>query len=420
MQGFKCSTPSLSVAAAFPALEALAVVGMPLTYMDLEHLSACTQLTSLELDSCNVTAETVSSQGTTKSPLAAVSSIRQLKLSGVSSTTACGLTQLTSLHVESEYGTAADCIGNIGGMHNLQQLRVITAKNWVTVVSMPVLQQLVTTASQLRVLELPNSLGQQEMDLLLTHATQLTHLTCVELDVTEDRSQAACSWAELITLVGSFNELAYLPLHSIQQLEWGDLELPSPCPCLEVAMYEDQEEASETLSIIRAAVTNLGRCPAWQLSGPTVKCELVVDEGYPDDSQSVTETVAALSGLTNKQLELSINDTDEVWFNASLIQQLGRALGSSLTRLEVTSGHISRDFWPAVWAHLPGLQQLSLGPCIDRDTIFSEDIAAFCTHAAHPLQLSLHNGLSGMVCPPGRLQAMGSIWGRPHVTVVFY
>jgi hypothetical protein len=155
MQGFKCSTPLLLVASAFPALERLSLVGMPLTYMDLEHLSVCTQLTSLELDSCNLTAETLSSQGTITSPLAAVSSIRQLKLNGVSSTLARGLTQLTSLHLGSKEEALTDCMGSISGMYNLQQLRVVSAKDCTERVSMPVFLHLLTTAVQLRVLELP-------------------------------------------------------------------------------------------------------------------------------------------------------------------------------------------------------------------------------------------------------------------------
>jgi hypothetical protein len=167
------------VASAFPALERLAVVNMPLTCMDLEQLSVCTHLTSLELDSCQPTDETGSSQATTTSPLAAVSSFRQLKLSRVSSTLARGLTQLTSLHLESQGETLKECIGNISGVCSLQQLCVVSAKYPTTTVSTLVFQQLVTTAASLtHLVVLPCDLGQQEMDLLLTHAKQLTHLTC--------------------------------------------------------------------------------------------------------------------------------------------------------------------------------------------------------------------------------------------------
>jgi hypothetical protein len=423
MQGFNCSTPLLLTACAFPAVEKLAVVSMPLAYMDLEHLSVCTQLTSLELDSCNLTAEIASSQGTSTSPLAAVSSIRRLKLNGVSSTLARGLTQLTSLHYGVRKANVADFIGSISGMCSLQELHLVSRRVQVPArleqdVSMPMWQQLVTTSAQLRVLELPCSLGQQQMDLLLTHATQLTHLTCAELGVKEDRSQSACSWAELETIVGDFSKLAYLPLHNIQRLEWGGLEVPSPCLCMEIILFKSHQDGYEAPARIRDAVTNLGRCPAWQLSGPAVKCTLDDYRESIDDSQSLVETVAALSGLTNKQLQLSISSM-VVLYDAALIEQLGRALGTSLIRLDLSSSNISRDFWPAVWAHLPGLQQLSLGEYIHGTAVHLADLAAFCTHAPRPLQLCLDASLEEALGSADLLQELGSIWGRPQVTVSF-
>jgi hypothetical protein len=420
MQGFKCGTPSLLVASAFPALERLAVVNMPLTYMDLEQLSVCSLLTSLELDSCQLTNETGSSQATTTSPLAAVSSFRQLKLSGVSSTIACGLTQLTSLHLGSRAETLTDCIGNTSGLHSLEELRVVVAKSWTSGLSMPMLKQLVTTAAQLKVLELYCEVEQKGVDLLLSHAKQLSHLTCIDLNVTEDRSDSACSWVELNTTFGSFSELAYLPLRSIRRLKWNELELPSPCPVAEITLYEDQQEARDWPRRIRDAVTNLGRCPAWQLSGSAVECNLAADEEQLNDPLLLTETVAALSGFGNRELQLSISNSDEVVWDAALLEQLGRVLGSSLTDLEIRSGHICRDFWPAVWAHLPRLTQLSLGCYLHMDTIHSQDIVAFCIRAARPLQLQLYEGLEGQVGPAERLQELCTLWGGPLVTIKFY
>jgi hypothetical protein len=420
MQGFKCGTPSLLVASAFPALERLAVVNMPLTYMDLEQLSVCTHLTALELDSCQLTNETGSSQATITSPLAAVSSIRQLKLSGVSSTLARGLTQLTSLHLGSRQETMEDFKRSISGMCSLQELRVGVAKNWTSGLSMPMLKQLVTTAAQLKVLELHGEVEQKGIDLLLTHAKQLTHLTCDSLEVTEDRSQSACSWVELDSCLGSFSELAYLPLHNIQRLRWGELEVPSPCPCAEITLYEDQQEAREWPRRIRDAIANLGRCPAWQLSGSAVKCNLAADEEQLNDPLLLAETVAALSGFANRELQLSISSSDRVVYDAPLLQQLGRIVGSGLTQLEIGNGHICRDFWPAVWAHLPRLTQLSLGCYLHMDNIYSQDIVAFCIRAARPLQLCLDEGLEGHVGPADRLQELCTFWGGPQVTIKFY
>jgi hypothetical protein len=131
------------------------------------------------------------------------------------------------------------------------------------------------------------------------------------------------------------------------------------------------------------------------------------------------DIIAALSGLAVKQLELTIS-TDEGLYDAALLEQLGSILGSSLTHLEVESGHICRDFWPAVWAHLPGLQRLSLGEWIHKDNIHLEDLGAFCMRAAHPLQLCLDEHLVEEEGLAARLQALGSIWGSPQVTFKFY
>jgi hypothetical protein len=418
MQGFECHTSSLLVASALPALESLVTVHMRLSDMDLEHLSACTQLTSLKLDCCEITAETASSQAPSiTSPLAELSSIRQLEINGVSSAIACGVTQLTSLHVGyTEEEDVMDILRCTAGMHNLQELWMAVADYWGEV-SMPMLQQLVTTASQLRVLRLPCCLGQQEIDLLLTHATQLTRLTCTRLEPTEDRSQSACSWAELVACCGRFGELAYLPLHSVHRLESADLELPSSCPAVEITLDNNQEDQEFHLEQIRDAVTNLGRCPAWQQSGPDVSYWLTGKSKQFGDGQLLVSAVATLSGLANKQLELCISNTSEVLYDASLLEQLGSTVGSSLTHLDLSSGHLSRDFWPAVWAHLPGLQRLSLG--MGKDTIRLEDVAAFCTHAPRPLQLCLHMSLSSEVGPAEKLQELSSAWGEPQVTVVF-
>jgi hypothetical protein len=415
------------LAAAFPALERLTVVGIPLSCTDLEHLAACTQLTCLELTSCHLTDDTATSQGTNPSPLAAVTTIRQLKLSAVSSAIASGLTQLTSLHFESRHISVVNCMNSISGMHNLQQLRVLSAtSDWLTADKVPLLQQLVTTAVQLRVLQLPRAcdLGQQEVDLLLTHAPHLTHLSCYSVHLTEKRSHSACSWSELETRDARFYQLAYLPLQSVRRLTWGDFELPSSCPCVEITVYDgqsDPEERLEYLTDTKDAITNLGRCPAWQLSGSAVKCLLEEDEDADEDEeldcdQALAETVAALSGLASKQLELSIK-TGAASFCASLVEQFGRALGSSLTALDLQSGSISRDFWPAVWAHLPGLQHLRLGWHIDKDTIHHNDLAAFCTHAARPLQLSLQANFEDKVGPADELRELGRIWGGPQVTI---
>jgi hypothetical protein len=65
--------------------------------------------------------------------------------------------------------------------------------------------------------------------------------------------------------------------------------------------------------------------------------------------------------------------------------RLGRAVGRSLTHLQVDC-RLSEDFWPAVWAHLPRLQVLTIRCWIPSD-ISLPDLASFCSSATRPLQL---------------------------------
>jgi hypothetical protein len=409
VQGFYDSSPVLLVAAAFPALERLVISDMQLTYMDLEHLSTCTHLISLMLTSCQLLPTRASRQDT--SPLASVASLRELQASGLGSTIARGLTQLTSLQLRLRDETIADCLRNLRGIQNLQQLHVVARNPPRT----PVLHELLGTTVQLRDLRLSCSLHQQDVDLLLKHAPQLTHLACILLHVTEDRSQSACSWAELVIENTDISVLAYLPLGCIRRLRCGYLELPSSCPVLEFALYEDEDKHRRKLSSVMQAVASLGSCPAWQQSGSALKCSVSKGEIEVNAQGSLAATVTALSVFANRQVEVSIN-YKEACFTDSVVEQLGRALGFSLRQLHIYGGHISKSFWPAVWAHLPGLEQLTLGPhaggAVDLD-----DLASFCSRAARPLQLGLSGGLYSLLEPVDRLEEQCRVWGVPQVTV---
>jgi hypothetical protein len=43
-----------------------------------------------------------------------------------------------------------------------------------------------------------------------------------------------------------------------------------------------------------------------------------------------------------------------------IVEHLGATLGPSLTHLTLSRCSVHHDFWPAVWRHLPGLQELSI------------------------------------------------------------
>jgi hypothetical protein len=74
------------------------------------------------------------------------------------------------------------------------------------------------------------------------------------------------------------------------------------------------------------------------------------------------------------------------------------------------------DFWPAVWAHLPGLKQLTI-----RDRVYgavgAHELASFSSHATRPLQMELGGDLYKRVWADGELARQCQVWGVPHVAV---
>jgi hypothetical protein len=123
--------------------------------------------------------------------------------------------------------------------------------------------------------------------------------------------------------------------------------------------------------------------------------------------------VRALAPLVGKAVRLCIT-VPQVVTGAAEVEQLGVTLGSSLKTLDLWECELSDDFWPAVWAHLPGLQQLWVGDMVHGATSAPE-LAAFCARATRPLQLNLdellHDNVSGI------LERQCQVWGVPQVTI---
>jgi hypothetical protein len=78
-------------------------------------------------------------------------------------------------------------------------------------------------------------------------------------------------------------------------------------------------------------------------------------------AQLLNPLLGALAPLASREVKLSMSVSPEAVVGASAVQQLGATLGSSLKHLVLGECEVSVDFWPAVWAHLPGLQQLTVG-----------------------------------------------------------
>jgi hypothetical protein len=274
---------------------------------------------------------------------------------------------------------------------------------------------ILSSCKQLTSLTLDFYIGQAEFDALLTHGTQLTSLTCSYLYLSEDRSASPCSWTELVMTQQEVDAktLACLPLGSLTRLAFeGNAVFPSPCPTLQFTpLYRvDPDDMPE---LVRRSLVNLTRCPAWQQCGPGVHVRLVGDHTY--GMPGLVSLVPALAPLASKEVNLAIAMPKGA-LGASAVQQLGVTLGSSLKQLVLESCELSGDFWPAVWAHLPGLQQLTVADVVS-GVISAHELAVFCGRAARPLQLNLGHQLCQRVGPEGQLERQCRLWGVPQVTV---
>jgi hypothetical protein len=394
------------VSAAFPALQAVKLSHMSLSHADLSSLTACSQLTHLDLQSCELQ-ETGPKR--TMSPLSALHSLKQLSLEDTDSSIASGLTQLTGL--SDLYGdeTLDECLKHITCLTQLQHLEL--DKDTYNITSEQV-ASIVTSLRQLTSLGLYYILRQPAFDALLTHAAQLTRLTCSYLHLDEDRSASPCSWKELVVRHCDLDAetLACIPTASLTRLAFGSMAVfPSPSPTLEFETLQ-----LNMPELVQRGLVNLMRCPAWHQCGSGVHIR-VVEHPAANSPELLGRVLGMLAPLVGKEVLLSI-DMPEADVGAPELQQLGGALGSSLNQLGLERCEVSDGFWPAVWAYLPGLQQLTVGDKV-QGAVGAHEVAFFCSRATRPLQLSLGQRLHKEAGAEGKLERQCRVWGVLQVTV---
>jgi hypothetical protein len=283
-----------------------------------------------------------------------------------------------------------------------------------------VIGQLFAAAPQSKGLTLGAAINQPAFDALLAHGAQLIRLTCLRLDLSEDRSQSACSWKELVVTSDYrvWQMLAILPLHSLSHLAVSarvqPFAIPSARPHLELWLSNSDTKTCTT-EVYQAALTNLGTCPAWQDSGPSVRMRM--SSIRQQRTEQHMPFVSALAALANTEVQLEVDSAGlQLQVAGDIIQHLGATLGHRLTHLTLVGCTILHGFWPAVWRYLPGLQELSLWSNV-AGVVGSRDIAAFCSHATRPLSLRLTTCLYSSVGPAEQLEQQCRTWGVPQVTL---
>jgi hypothetical protein len=411
LQGFpKHGIQTQLLSSAFPALQRLALHGMSLTAADLSNLAACSCLSRLEFSDCNLSTTVLSSS----SPFATMRSLRQLRLGVLSSSFASGLTQLTSLSLGAYYsGPEPQRLANISELTQLQHLQYPVAWGTVTHYAGVVVKRICTTFTQLRSLALDGTLFQGDLDVLLAHATHLTHLTVANLQLGEDRSAAPCGWKEL-TVQGKawdLRMLGCLPLHSLTRLRFAGCKLPSRCPVLRLGGY---------CEVPKRLLANLGECPAWSSSGPFVELHTGCSGTFTQDHLQV---LAAVRTTANKQVAKLCLTHVQQSLGKAMLADIGLEVGNSLSHLHL--GHWPLpDFWPAVWGYLPALQTVSivsLSGSVFGANVSIENLrmglAALISSATRPVQLVLGSQLHYKVQQNDQLQELITSQGKPLVTV---
>jgi hypothetical protein len=134
-------------------------------------------------------------------------------------------------------------------------------------------------------------------------------------------------------------------------------------------------------------LANLARCPAWNSSGP---CIHVGMKGMNDDNFRLhcSQLLPAVCPLSKTPAHHVCMQGFEGVLNASLLAALGRAVGTSLTHLQLQGCPLSPDFWPAGWVHLPVLRTLHIRDS-PRGPVKPKHLVAFCRSATCPVQPQL-------------------------------
>jgi hypothetical protein len=275
--------------------------------------------------------------------------------------------------------------------------------------------------------------NQQGLDVLLEHAHHLNSVTFRDLDLTNDRSAALCSWQHL-RWRGECNlrPFAYLPLHSVQTLTvyWAEIGEDHKFPgedslWLPVGSYgPDEDEGQHLESLMHQAASNLAACPALQGSGAPQElmlswsCLVTANEAQPPDvplsSGTRTALLQALAPVAATVHRLDIDMVDFELGQAELAA-LPQVLKDQITRLYLRACEVRGDFWPALLKALPLLRDLeiSLGIGSVMGAVSESDLTVFCSHISRPFTLTLiDDGEEGGINVE-RLRGIAAFWSSP-------
>jgi hypothetical protein len=347
---------------AFPALNSLSLSATRLGDGSLfSQLAAQTipSLTSLTLVNCHIRHAAMQSAAVA---LAQLPGLRALHLEGpeyhVPTELAEHLTGLTRLTVSSG-----------GAVLGEQQIAVAVQNRGLRSLSLiygwwskrklqpDLLRQVLTSCTGLTQLTLHYlMIGDQGLEVLLTHGTSITDLTLGRPSLTTSKADWACTWRKLELCDGTLQDLAYLPLKAVQQLQLtthdgtssalGHLYLPTD---ILPAQLPD---------LLHQATTNLASCPAWAKAPPS---ELGLSgDAYALTSAQRVELLQALAPVGGRHvttLQLHV----KMQLGGAEVEAIAGSFAGSLTSLHLDYATLQDSFWEPLAQHFPSLHELCLG-----------------------------------------------------------
>jgi hypothetical protein len=323
----------------------------------LEELVSCTQLQELEIAPGyghwhgNFVEE--AQVHTVAALLAQLPSLVSLSLPNAPAAIAAQLTSLTRLECMHNSGLDA-VLTTLPANHHLRSLSIGCCSSRDDDQA-STLQCLLTHWPSLTHLGLKDTtINQQGLDALLQYGTSLTSLESCDIEPTQDRSSAPCSWKKLDTSCdGGLLKAAYLPLHSVEQLDWNGRQ-----PMCTYLNMGNAPEGADSIAFLRQAASNLARCPALQRASSSLWLWGVESDPDSDETVESSQVLQALAPLHN--LGITSFETDLSHLGAPEVKALADSLGGGLTKLRLPFAEVSPCFWPALSEHLPHVDPTQL------------------------------------------------------------
>jgi hypothetical protein len=266
---------------------------------------------------------------------------------------AAQVTGLTSLMVYESTASADDQLAMIAA-HNTQLQKLVIAASHSEGLGAAHLQHLLTSCPGLTELVLRSrNIDQDGLDALPAHGTRITHLTLSSSSLTASRAHVPCTWKVLNLRHPSLQQLAYLPLRSVQELPAG---LGTPGDELELR-FDSETPAPQLLSLLSQAASNLTACPACTKQ-PQHFTGLQLAGSPPVPAVQLFEALAPLRVMQLEQLDIRRIGQE---LGSPEVEALAHSLGDSIKSLKFEGFTLQSSFWRALVQYYPNLRQLTLG-----------------------------------------------------------